>query len=153
MYFKKKVFAFFNFSASFWVSPLTWRSSLYGRALAWQAQVSRGGRRILGGVLTGEARVSQSCRYTEVTRPNQVQHSALACLKMGGRFEGWPQFLPHSSSVLWQWFGLLHTPRLCNCPSSKPSYTVSYCLACMFGHCIASCLSHLEGAFCCVDSL
>lgn len=66
---KESVFAFFNSSASFWVSPHTWRSSLCGRALAWQAQVSRGGRRILGGVLTGEARVSQLCRYTEVTRP------------------------------------------------------------------------------------
>lgn len=37
---------------------------------------------------------------------------------------------PICSSVLWQWFGLLHTPRLCNRPSSKPSY--SLLLSCMY---------------------
>lgn len=37
----------------------------------------------------------------------QVQNNALACLK-----EGEVEGLPICSSVLWQWFGLLHTPRL-----------------------------------------
>lgn len=35
----------------------------------------------------------------------QVQHNALACLKTGGRAEGWPQFLPHmlvcSLAMVW----------------------------------------------------
>lgn len=37
----------------------------------------------------------------------QVQNNTLACLK-----EGEVEGLPICSSVLWQWFGLLHTPRL-----------------------------------------
>lgn len=55
------------------------------------------------------------------------RHNRLACRKnrAGGLVEGWPQSLPlkHSS------FGLLHAPRLSNCPSSKPGYSVSDCLA------------------------
>lgn len=130
--------------------PLTWRSSLYGRALAWQAQVSRGGRRILGGVLTGEARVSQLCRYRGDQA--QVQHNVPACLKIGDELRSAHSSSPICSSLLWQLFGLPHTPRLCNCPCSKPGCTVVYCLACV-GHCIASRQNHLDGAFCCVDSL
>lgn len=41
---KESILAFFNSSASFWVSPLAWRSSLCGRALAWQAQVLQRGK-------------------------------------------------------------------------------------------------------------
>lgn len=59
----------------------------------------------------------------------QVQHNALACLKRGGELRAGQSSSPICSSVLWQWFGLLHTPRLSNCPSSKPSYTVFFCLA------------------------
>lgn len=59
----------------------------------------------------------------------EMQHNALACLKSVGR-GGVELRVGHSSSpvcssVLWQWFGLLYTPRLSNHPSSKPYYILS----------------------------
>lgn len=78
---------------------------------------SRGGRRILGGVLTGEAWVSQSCRYTEVTRPECSRRTGLLKNRRG-HAEGWAQFLPRV--LLFSGNGLLSAPRLYNSSSSKP---------------------------------
>lgn len=66
---------------------------------------SRGGRRILGGVLTGEAWVSQSCRYTEVTRPECSRTHWPAQKWAGGGHTRWGLgSVPSScSSVLWKW--------------------------------------------------
>ena len=87
---------------------------------------SRGGRRILGGVLTGEAWVSQSCRYTEVTRPEcsrthwPVKKKRKKKNREWGHAEGWAQFLPHV--FVFSGNGLLSAPRLSNRSSSKPGY-------------------------------
>lgn len=137
VYQKESIFAFCNSSASLWVSSLTWRSSLCGRALAWQAQVPRGGRRILGGVRTGEARVSQSSRCTEVTRP-KCSITRWPAKNRGGRVEGWPQFLPPNAGVF--------SGNGLDCfthPGSWLSH-LSWSLACVFGHCKSLCY----GVFC-----
>lgn len=89
---------------------------------------SRGGRRILGGVLTGEAWVSLSCRYTEVTRPECSRTHWPVQKWGGGHAEGWAQFLPHV--LLFSGNGLLSAPRLSNRSSSKPGYM--YLSSCVY---------------------
>lgn len=97
---------------------------------------SRGGRRILGGVLTGEAWVSQSCRYTEVTRPECSRRTGLLKNRRG-HAEGWAQFLPRV--LLFSGNGLLSAPRLYNSSSSKPGYM--YLSSCVY---IGTCLRTSE---------
>lgn len=91
---------------------------------------SRGGRRILGGVLTGEAWVSLSCRYTEVTRP-ECSRTHRPAQKWGEHVECWAQFLPHV--LLFSGNGLLSTPR--QSVPAQSTVTCTHCLACTFETC------------------
>lgn len=105
LYLKKKVYLL-SLTLLLLSEFLPWPGGAVCVAGPWhdKPRFSRGGRRILGGVLTGEAWVSQSCRYTEVTRP-ECSRNALACSKigMGGTRWGLGSVPSSCSSVLWKW--------------------------------------------------
>lgn len=78
----------------------------------------------------------------------EVQHNVLACLKKktgGEGVEGWPQFLPpYTRTFSGNGLDCFTHPGSVTVPAQSPP-PVSYCLACMFWHRLASHLRLLGG--------